>query len=89
MSRALARLARITLPFSGTEQQRATNQASHVWRVVNLEERFGARGIPVITECQRCKVVANAAAADWPCGMAPSPLTIDEYKYIFSRYNSQ
>ena len=88
MSRTLARLARITIPFTGSEQQRKINQASHVWRVISLEERYGTRGLPVATECQRCKVVADAAAADWPCGAAPSPLTVDEYTYIFNKYNS-
>lgn len=84
MSRVRELIARITLPFPGSEKDRQANQSSHIWRVVDLEDRFGARGIPKATECQRCKVIAESEASNWPCGQAPAPLSLDEYVHMFN-----
>lgn len=84
MSRALERIAKITLPFLGSDRERQVNQSSHVWRVVDLEDRFGAKGIPKATECQRCKVLAESEASNWPCGQAPAALSVDEYVHMFN-----
>lgn len=85
MNRALAKIVKVTIPFNGTPAELAKNQASHVWRVIDMEERYGTRGIPRATECQRCKVLAESVASDWPCGQAPTPLSLGEYKYMLSR----
>lgn len=75
-------MIKITIPFEGSDEDRARNQESHVWRVIDLEERYGAKGVGKATECQRCKVVADTVAADWPCGKAPNPISLDEYNYM-------
>lgn len=82
MNRAIEKIAKITMPFIGSNVDKKTNQASHAWRVVDMEDRYGFRGLPKTTECQRCKIVASSEAANWPCGQAPTPLSLDEYLHI-------
>lgn len=88
MCRTFTRLIKITLPFNGTESEKQNNIDSHTWRVVDMEQRYGVRGLPKITECVKCKVVADTPDAHWPCGMCPTPISYDEYSYMMKNRNS-
>lgn len=85
MCRSIARIVKIDIPFNGSAKQKSLNLESHTWRVVDLEQRYGVKNLPKITECQKCKVVADTIPAEWPCGMAPSPISLDEYQYMQKR----
>lgn len=79
MSRFLGRLVKVCPPFTGTYDDVMRNYDSHVWRVVDMDERFSIRGIGNRVECEECKVLADTEYSKYPCGNAPEGVIYDEF----------
>ena len=80
MSRFLQKLIYVCPPFDGTPEEMEKNFNSHIWRIVDLEERLGYRGLNKISECKICEIIATSEQAKYECGKAPEEVTLDEWQ---------
>jgi len=80
MSRFWQKLIYVCPPFDGTAEQMQKNIDSHTWRVVDLEERFGYRGLGKVSECRVCEIIASSEQAKYGCGEAPEEVSLDEWQ---------
>jgi len=80
MSRFWQKLIHVCPPFDGTPEQMEKNFDSHIWRIVDLQERFGYKGLGKISECKMCEVIATSEQAKYECGKAPEEITLDEWQ---------
>jgi hypothetical protein len=51
-----------------------------MWRVVDLAERFGYKGLGKVSECRVCEIIASSEQAKYECGKAPEEVTLDEWQ---------
>ena len=79
MSRFLGRIIKICPPYKGSYEQIMKNYDSHVWRVVDMNERFSISGLGTYVECEACQILADTEYAKYPCGEAPEGVTYDDY----------
>jgi hypothetical protein len=82
MSRFWKKLVKIVPPFGGDEHEAASNIDSHNWRVIRLSDIYSEAGDdwPTVVACATCGVVADTEASKYPCGTAPKPVTLTEWR---------
>jgi len=80
MSRFWQKFIYFCPPFNGTAEQMHENFDSHIWRVVDLAERFGYKGLGKVSECRVCQIIASSEQAKYECGKAPEEVTLDEWQ---------
>ena len=82
MSRFWNRIVRLVPPFGGDDNEAATNIDSHNWRVVRLSQLYSEADEtwPAVVECRDCRVVADSESAKYPCGTAPKPVSLRDWK---------
>jgi hypothetical protein len=66
--------------FTGTPEEAKRNTLSHSWKQVHLSDRFTEVADPSlkVTECSQCGVLATHHAASYPCGAAPSDVSLEQ-----------
>lgn len=86
MSRFWEQIIRIQPKFRGTDAEERENVESHDWARWNLAEEYPELShrddLPEMVRCQICGVLADSNAATWPCGSAPSPVSMSEFRRL-------
>ena len=80
-SRFWEKLAQVSPPFDGSEDEPQRNVASHKWHSVNLYQRYteANENWAPVQECRLCGVIAKSTRSHYACGTAPDGLRLQEW----------
>jgi len=80
-SRFWEKLALVSPPFDGSEDEAKHNVASHKWQSVHLYQRYteANEDWAPVEECRLCGVIADSNQSRYACGTAPDGLRLDEW----------
>jgi hypothetical protein len=80
MSRFWSHLIKIQPRFDGTDEEAMINVDSHHWTRLEFDQlpEIPSKKYPSMIVCKTCDALADSNAAEWPCGEAPPPVTLEE-----------
>jgi len=82
MSKFWMKIIKIVPPFGGSASDAAANIDSHLWRVARFTELYSEADANWggIVACRACGVAADTEASKYPCGTAPDPVSLRDWK---------